>query len=79
MHYGVQPAFGQVLPKARATFCDLSFARIIKRLPLPLDVIRTIQDECLDIDDDNRWLIAMIADIGMRLSEAVGLMVDASS
>ena len=33
---------------------------IIERLPVPLDVIRTIQDECFEIDDDNRWLIAMI-------------------
>ena len=48
----------------------------IERLPVPLDVIRTIQDECFEIDDDNRWLIAMIADTGMRLSEAVGLLVD---
>jgi integrase len=49
---------------------------IIERLPVPLDVIRTIQDECFQIDDENRWLIAMIADTGMRLSEAVGLLVD---
>ena len=49
---------------------------IIERLPVPLDVIRTIQDECFKIDDDNRWLIALIADTGMRLSEAVGLMAD---
>ena len=49
---------------------------IIERLPVPLDVIRAIQDECFQIDDENRWLIAMIADTGMRLSEAVGLLVD---
>jgi integrase len=49
---------------------------IIERLPVPVDVIRTIQDECFLIDDENRWLIAMIADTGMRLSEAVGLLVD---
>ena len=49
---------------------------VIERLPVPLDVIRTIQDDCFEIDDDNRWLIAMIADTGMRLSEAVGLLVD---
>ena len=40
---------------------------VIERFPLPLDVIRTIQDECFQIDDENRWLIAMIADTGMRL------------
>ena len=50
--------------------------KIIERLPVPLDVIRAIQDECFLIDDENRWLIAMIADTGMRLSEAVGLLVD---
>ena len=49
---------------------------VIERLPVPLDVIRTIQDECFMIDDDNRWLVAMIADTGMRLSKAVGLLVD---
>ena len=49
---------------------------IIERLPVPLDVIRAIQDECFFIDDENRWLIAMIADTGMRLSEVVGLLVD---
>ena len=49
---------------------------VIERLPVPLHVIRTIQDECFKIDDENRWLVAMIADTGMRLSEAVGLLVD---
>ena len=29
----------------------------------------------MDIDDDNRWLIALISDTGMRLSEAAGLHV----
>jgi len=28
------------------------------------------------LDDDIRWLVALISDSGMRLSEAVGLLVD---
>ena len=45
----------------------------IKRQPIPIDVIRDIQKECMKINDPNRWLIALISDTGMRLSEALGL------
>ena len=44
-----------------------------KRNPIPIDSIRSVQNECLRIDDEGRWLIALISDTGMRLSEAVGL------
>ena len=43
-----------------------------KRLPIPNEVIRSIQEECLTINDENRWLVALISDTGMRLSEAAG-------
>ena len=39
-----------------------------KRLPIPNEVIRSIQEECLTINDENRWLVALISDTGMRLS-----------
>jgi len=39
-------------------------------------VIREIQNECYHIDDDMRWLIALLSDTGMRLSEAAGLHQD---
>jgi len=45
-----------------------------ERLPVPDDVIRKIQDECRSLDDEPRWLIALISDTGMRLSEACGLL-----
>ena len=44
------------------------------RLPIPIQNIRNIQTECKNLNDDNRWLIALISDTGMRLSEAVGLL-----
>ena len=30
----------------------------------------------MSIDDEARWLVALISDTGMRLSEAAGLSVD---
>jgi len=44
-----------------------------KRQPLSLTRIRKLQEECVRLDDDIRWLVALISDTGMRLSEAVGL------
>ena len=47
-----------------------------KRLPIPIAVIKSIQEECRAINDENRWLVAIISDTGMRLSEAAGLHVN---
>ena len=45
-----------------------------ERCPIPLDCIRQIQHDCAAADDEKRWLLALISDTGMRLSEAVGLL-----
>jgi hypothetical protein len=37
--------------------------------------IRSIQSDCRHMDDDMRWLVALLSDTGMRLGEAVGLAV----
>ena len=47
-----------------------------RRLPIPVDCIRVIQSDCHHMDDDMRWLVALLSDTGMRLGEAVGLSVD---
>ena len=47
-----------------------------KRVSIPVETIREIQQACYKIDDDRRWLIALISDSGMRLAEAAGLHVD---
>ena len=49
-------------------------AGVIKRLPIPVKTITEIQSKCIFIDDDIRWLIALLSDTGMRLGEAVGLL-----
>ena len=51
-------------------------AGVEAREPLPLDTIRTIQSECRKLDDDLRWLVALLSDTGMRLAEAAGLLKD---
>jgi integrase len=43
------------------------------RQPIPTDKLRTIQQRCQTTDDEPRWLVALISDTGMRLSEAAGL------
>ena len=62
--------------------CDNAFAQTFipdrndatKRLPIPIDRLRLIQNTCRKTDDDLRWLIALISDTGMRLAEASGLL-----
>ena len=34
--------------------------RIDKRPPIPMEVIRRIQEECMSIDDEKRWLVSLI-------------------
>jgi len=46
---------------------------IKERQPIPLQTINKIQGLCISIDDELRWIIALISDTGMRLGEAVGL------
>jgi len=46
------------------------------RQPIPTDKLRVIQQRCQTTDDEPRWLVALISDTGMRLSEAAGLARD---
>jgi integrase len=63
--------------------CGNAFARTFmpeqdrqRRLPIPIECIRAIQFDRRHMDDDMRWLVALLSDTGMRLGEAVGLSVD---
>ena len=46
------------------------------RPTMPTEIIKKLQAECKELDDDNRHLIAIINDTGLRLSEAIGLAQD---
>ena len=47
---------------------------VSKRYPIPIDDIKRVQNKCRIIDDDMRWLIALVLDTGLRLAEAAGLL-----
>ena len=44
------------------------------RAPLPIDTIREVQKQSGALDDDLRWLVALVSDTGLRLAEAGGLL-----
>ena len=65
--YGIQrnnPFAGVYLP-------DLKDVK--KRKPVPIKSLRLLQGKCLELDDNLRWIFALVSETGMRLSEAVGL------
>ena len=43
------------------------------RMPIPDETVLSIQITCTEFDDEMRWLIALLSETGMRLSEACGL------
>jgi len=45
------------------------------RAPIKGDGLKLIQRKCLELDDELRWIVALLSDTGMRLGEAVGLLV----
>ena len=47
-----------------------------KRLPIMDTSLFTLQDACVEKNDQLRWLVALLSDTGMRLAEAVGLHLD---
>jgi len=51
-------------------------AGVQERESLPVEVILAIQNKCHRLDDDFRWLVALVSDTGMRLAEAAGLTRD---
>ena len=47
-----------------------------KRVSIPLETRRQIQQSCIEHNDDMRWLVALISDTGMSVAEAAGLHID---
>ena len=47
-------------------------AGVSKRLPIPIEDIRKVQNQCRLIDDDLRWLVALVSDTGMRFGRSRG-------
>ena len=58
-------------------FVGMYFAKsagVSQRLPIPIDDILEVQHLCRKIDDDLRWLVALISDTEMCLAEGAELL-----
>ncbi len=51
-------------------------ADVTERKPVPIEKLKEVQRRCRELDDEPRWLLALITESGMRLSEAIGLSKD---
>ena len=51
-------------------------AGVSDRTSVPADALATVQAKCRELDDDLRWLVALVSDTGMRLAEAAGMTRD---
>ncbi|PSK86079.1 phage integrase family protein [Limimaricola soesokkakensis] len=51
-------------------------AGVSDRQPVPVEAIHAVQAECYRLDDEMRWLVALVADTGMRIAEAAGLLCE---
>ena len=80
---GIKAIFNFVILEAGLE-CSHSFTKVYiptdhnleKRHSIATENMIKIKQQCLLIDDDIRWLIALIFDTGLRLSEAAGLSID---
>jgi integrase len=53
-------------------YIDRSLGRT-DRQPISLENIRILQEKCFRMNDERRWLVALVSDTGIRLAEGVGL------
>ncbi|MCA1338083.1 DUF6538 domain-containing protein [Pseudooceanicola marinus] len=49
-------------------------AGVAERAPVSTKELALVQAKCRDVDDELRWLVALVSDTGMRLAEAAGLL-----
>ena len=76
-HSALRTSFRRVpLKRSLYPFSKVYFDRsagVQKCLAVQTDDISKVQQECYKADDEKRWLIALIADTGIRLGEGAGL------
>ena len=53
-----------------------SFSNSEGRQPIPQKNIQRIKEECHRLDDDMRWLVALLCDSGLRFGKATELAKD---
>lgn len=72
INFAIQEEGSELSNPFKGLFVDKSI-RPKKRMPIPLNDLQRVQQQCWHADDDLRWIVAAISDTGCRMAEIVGL------
>ena len=72
INFAIQEEGSELSNPFKGLFVDKSI-RPKKRMPIPLNDLYRVQQQCWHADDELRWIVAAISDTGCRMAEIVGL------
>ena len=72
INFAIQEEGLELLNPFKGLFVDKSIGPK-KRMPVPLNDLQRVQQQCWHADDELRWIVAAISDTGCRMAEIVGL------
>ena len=72
INFAIQEEGLELLNPFKGLFLDKSIGPK-KRMPVALNDLQRVQQQCWHADDELRWIVAAISDTGCRMAEIVGL------
>ena len=72
INFAIQEEGSELSNPFKGLFVDKTI-RPKKRMPIPLNDLYRVQQQCWHADDELRWIVAAISDTGCRMAEIVGL------
>jgi len=72
INFAIQEEGSELSNPFKGLFVDKTI-RPKKRMPVPLNDLQRVQQQCWHADDELRWIVAAISDTGCRMAEIVGL------
>ena len=72
INFAIQEEGSELSNPFKGLFVDKTI-RPKKRMPIPLNDLQRVQQQCWHADDELRWIVAAISDTGCRMAEIVGL------
>ena len=72
INFAIQEEGSELSNPFKGLFVDKSIGPK-KRMPIPLNDLQRVQQQCWHADDELRWIVAAISDTGCRMAEIVGL------
>ena len=72
INFAIQEEESELSNPFKGLFVDKSI-RPKKRMPVPLNDLQRVQQQCWHTDDELRWIVVAISDTGCPMAEIVGL------